>query len=158
MRQRELNVINPSYPELPSAGVTSVTNKYLWSDDLALPTSHRLNVGADRQITANMRFNVGYTYGWGRGLLRGRNLNAPVDGVRPDHVATSLAGPDAEARSHSGQCAVTLLASGKRTFFRQLPGRRAIRTHRRILAAGNGDNIDRSGPSAGERGIAQVSI
>lgn len=102
-RQRELNVINPSYPEAPGDGVQSVTNQYLWSDALALPTGHRMFVGADRTITPNMRVNLSYNRGWGAGQLRGRNLNTPVDGVRPNpefaNILTLVS--DAESRSQS---------------------------------------------------------
>lgn len=102
-RQRELNVIQPTYPDVPDAGVTSVTNRYLWSDGLDLPTSHRVNVGFSKTLVKDLGLSTSYTYGWGRGILRGRNLNAPVDGVRPDPAfanVVSLA-QDAETKSHS---------------------------------------------------------
>ena len=156
VRQRELNVVNPSYPELPSAGVTSVTNKYLWSDDLALPTSHRVSVGADRQITTNMRFNVGYTYGWGRGLLRGRNLNAPVDGARPDAAFANVVSlvPDAEAKSHSVNVGWNLtLLEWKRAFFfaNYTWSKSDTNTTGAFSLPANGDNLDTEwGPSGGD--------
>ena len=156
VRQRELNVINPSYPELPGEGVTSVTNKYLWSDDLTLPTSHRVNVGADRQITANMRFNVGYTHGWGRGLLRGRNLNAPVDGVRPDASLANVVSlvPDAESRTHSVNVGWNLtLLEWKRAFFfaNYTWSKSNTNSTGAFSIPANGDNLDTEwGPSGGD--------
>ncbi|MBI1875727.1 MAG: hypothetical protein HYS05_17815, partial [Acidobacteria bacterium] len=83
-RQRELNVRNPAFPEPGLDGVTPPTNRYLWSEDLVLPTAHRFSGGVDRALTPNMRVNVSYNAGWGRSVLRPRNLNAPVAGVRPD--------------------------------------------------------------------------
>jgi hypothetical protein len=156
VRQRELNVVNPSYPELPGAGVTSVTNKYLWSDDLSLPTSHRFNVGADRQITANMRFNVGYTHGWGRGILRGRNLNAPVDGVRPDAAFANVISlvPDAEARTHAVNVGWNLtLLQWKRAFFfaNYTWSKSDTNTTGAFSLPANGDNLDTEwGASGGD--------
>jgi hypothetical protein len=102
-RLREINVTQPSYPEPPSTGVTSATNRYLWSDDLTLPTGHRLSLGADEQITPDMRVNVAYTWAWDRGELRGRNLNAPVNGVRPDPDFANVVAlvSDAESKLHS---------------------------------------------------------
>ena len=156
VRQRELNVVNPSYPELPSTGVTSATNKYLWSDDLALPTSHRVSVGADRQITPSMRFNVGYTYGWGRGLLRGRNLNAPADGVRPDPAFANVVSlvPDAEARSHSVNVGWNLtLPQWKRAFFfaNYTWSKNDTNTTGAFSLPANGDTLDTEwGPSGGD--------
>ncbi len=103
VRQRELNVRNPTYPTPPADGPATATNQYLWSDDLALPTSHRFNVGADRTLTPNMRVNASYTRGWGKGQLRGRNLNTPVTGVRPNpefaNILTLVS--DAESRTDS---------------------------------------------------------
>jgi len=84
IRQRELNVLNPSYPEPGLIGTTPPTNKYLWSDELLLPNAHRASVGADQALTQNMRVMASYHASWGRNLLRPRNLNAPLAGVRPD--------------------------------------------------------------------------
>jgi hypothetical protein len=101
-RLRELNVVNPSYPEAPSTGATTATNRYLWSDDLTLPTGHRLVLGAERKLTPNSQLSGSYTYGWELGLLRGRNLNAPVNGARPDSAFANVVSlvSDAEATSH----------------------------------------------------------
>ncbi len=84
VRQRELNVLNPSYPEPGLIGTAPPTNKYLWSEDLLLPNAHRASVGVDQALTPNMRVTASYHASWGRNLLRPRNLNAPVAGVRPD--------------------------------------------------------------------------
>jgi len=102
-RLREINVTQPSYPETPSTGTTSRTNRYLWSGDLTLPNSHRLTVGADRVLIPDMRLNVSYTWARGLDLLRGRNLNAPVGGVRPDPGFANVVQlvSDAESRQHS---------------------------------------------------------
>lgn len=102
-RLRELNVSNPSYPEPPSTGATSVTNRYLWSDDLTLPTSHRVVFGTERKMTSNSQLSGTYTFARGLGLLRGHNLNAPVNGVRPDSTFANVVElvSDAGARSHA---------------------------------------------------------
>jgi hypothetical protein len=81
---RELNVQNPSYPDPGTSGVTPATNRYLWSDGLSLPNAQRFSVAVDRVLSPNSRLTVAYTAGFGVGLLRSRNLNAPVAGVRPD--------------------------------------------------------------------------
>ena len=102
-RLRELNISRPSYPEVPSDGMTSVTNQYLWSDNLTLPTTHRLVFGVEKKLAENSKVNGSYTYGWGLGRLRGRNLNAPVNGVRPDTGFANIISmvSDAESKSHS---------------------------------------------------------
>lgn len=164
-RQRELNVANPSYPALPDEGVTSVTNQYLWSDDLTLPTSHRINVGGDRQITPNQRLNVNYTFGWGRGLLRGRNLNTPVDGVRPDPNFANILSlvSDAEAKTHSVNVGWNLTKlEWKRSFFfvNYTWSKSDTNTTGAFSLPANGDNLDTEwGPSGGDvRHRASASI
>ena len=83
-RQREWNVLNPSYPDPGLVGTSPPTNRYLWSDEVRLPNAHRLTAGADRPLSPNSRLSATYSFGFGRNLLRPRNLNAPVGGVRPD--------------------------------------------------------------------------
>ena len=120
VRQQEVNMINPPYPDPGAGGTAAPTNKYLWSDSLALPTAHRMIVGIDRAVTKNSRFNATYSFGWGRDLLRGRNLNAPVNGVRPDPAFANviqLTG-DSQSRSHAINLSYNLVKlDWKRTFF-----------------------------------------
>lgn len=166
-RQRELNVANPSYPALPDEGVASVTNQYLWSDDLTLPTSHRFTVGGDRQLTQNQRFSVNYTYGWGRGLLRGRNLNTPVDGARPDPNFANILSlvSDAEAKTHSVNVGWNLTKlEWKRSFFfvNYTWSKSDTNTTGAFSLPANGGNLDTEwGPSGGDvrhRGSASINL
>jgi hypothetical protein len=88
-RQRELNIQNPSFPEPPGAlggGTTAATNKYLLSRDLRMPRNTRVSAGFDRGLTKMIRVNATYAYTRGAEVMRGLNLNAPIDelGVRPD--------------------------------------------------------------------------
>ena len=102
-RQQELNIVNPSFPDAGFAGVTPPTNRYLLSGELALPESRAMNAGVDQQISGALRLNSTYTYRRGRQLLRGRNLNRPIDGVRPDGRFSNVVEVvgDAGARFHS---------------------------------------------------------
>jgi hypothetical protein len=83
-RQQELNIINPSYPDPGIDGVVAATNRYLLDDDLVMARNNRVSAGIQQQVTS--KFSVGATYSdiRGDGILRGRNLNAPINGVRPD--------------------------------------------------------------------------
>jgi hypothetical protein len=154
-RQRELNVLNPSYPDVPSDGVSTVTNRYLWSDDLSLPVGHRMHVGADRALTENMRVNATYARSWGRGQLRGRNLNAPVDGVRPDPAFANVLSivPDAETRSESLNLGWNLTKlDWKQSFFfvNYTWSRSTSNTTGAFSVPASGDSLDSEwGPSAG---------
>jgi hypothetical protein len=119
-RQREVNLVRPSYPDPGDAGDAPPTNRYLWSEELALPTTHRVSLGAERTLTKNSRASVSYSRGWGRGLLRGRNLNAPVLGVRPDPQFANIVELTGDAASRSQTLSVfynIVRMDWHRTFF-----------------------------------------
>ncbi len=99
---REVSIANPAYPD-PGALTARATNRYLWSDGVALPNAHRLSVAVDRVLTPNSRLTVGYTAGFGAGLLRSRDINIPVTGVRPDpaYADEYVLVSDAASRSHA---------------------------------------------------------
>ena len=103
-RQQELNILNPSYPIPPAeGGTTSVTNRYLLADGLDMQRNSRVSAGFDRGLTRMIRLNATYAYVRGSSLLRGNNLNSPIDGVRPDpefaNVVEVLG--DGSSRQHS---------------------------------------------------------
>ncbi|MEI6667906.1 MAG: carboxypeptidase regulatory-like domain-containing protein [Acidobacteriota bacterium] len=119
LRQRETNIVNPSYPDPGPAGATSPSNQYVWSSALASPNAHRMSLGVDRTLSQNGRLSVSYTRGWGFGLLRGRNLNAPEAGVRADPLFANrieLVG-DAASRSQAVSLFYNLVRMDKKRMF-----------------------------------------
>src|SRR5687768_8643836 len=83
-RQRELNIANPSYPDADvESGIIPPVNRYLFGENVRLPRQVRFSGGAERTLG---RARVGFTWAHMRGtaLRRGENLNAPVNGVRPN--------------------------------------------------------------------------
>src|SRR5918993_3095724 len=102
-RQQELNIINPSFPDPGSEGIIPTTNQYRMGEDIALVHTRRLSAGVQQTVTPRIR--VGATYAWTHvlGLLRGENLNAPINGVRPDPRFSNVirAIDDAESKNHS---------------------------------------------------------
>ncbi len=84
VKQQELNILDPSYPDPGPVGDVTATNKYLLAGNLPMGSTNRLSAGISHAVTKS--FNVGATYirGRGTGMLVGENLNAPVNGVRPD--------------------------------------------------------------------------
>lgn len=119
-RQRELNIINPGYPDAGDGGVTPPANRYLLGPTLVLPASLNLNAGIDQQLVGSLRMNATYTYRRGRHLLRGRNLNAPVGGVRPDPAFSNIieVQSDAASRTHIVNVGANLiLLNWHRTLF-----------------------------------------
>ncbi len=156
VRQREVNIVNPSYPIPGEIGVTPPTNRYLWSDDLSLPTAHRANVGVERAVSKNGRFNATYSLGWGRDLLRGRNLNAPIGGVRPNpELANDVAlVPDASSSSQAVSLMYSLVRMDWKRAFVHVNytwSRNRTDTTGAFAIPANGDNLDTEwGPGPGD--------
>lgn len=82
-RQRELNIANPLFPDPGTLdGVVPPVNRYLLGD-VRLPRQLRFSGGAERAF-GRARGGVTWAHMRGTSLRRGENLNAPVNGVRPD--------------------------------------------------------------------------
>jgi hypothetical protein len=103
-RQRELNIINPPYPNPGSAvGITSATNRYFLSDDLPMQRNIRFSAGLSRTVSRMLSVNATYAHTNGDNLMRGLNLNPPVDGVRLDPNFANIVQVlgDAESTQHT---------------------------------------------------------
>ena len=101
--QKEILVLNPSYPN-PNleSGLLPPSNRYLIGDEFHLQRNLRYSAGIDQVLTPRVRMNLLYNYIHLQQQPRGRNLNAPVNGVRPDpnfaNVIESIT--DTEIRRH----------------------------------------------------------
>ncbi len=111
IRQRELNIVDPAYPDPGAGGITPPTNRYLFGNDMVLPQSMAINAGVDQQLVGQLRVMATYTYRRGSNLLRGRNLNAPVAGIRPDPAFSHIVEveSDAASRTHSLNVGATMV-------------------------------------------------
>ncbi len=111
VHQQELNIINPSYPDPGNLGVVPPTNKYLLGDNLQMARNTRLSAGVDRQLTSTVRAGVTYAHTTGVDLLRGLNLNQPVNGVRPNPALGNLVEVVGDATSRQNTLNVNLQVS-----------------------------------------------
>jgi len=102
-RQRELNIVNPSYPDPGFVGTSPPTNRYLLADERDMAYSQRLSAGIAQTISRRLSTNVLYSYSYRYSLLTGRNLNTPINGVRPnpDYANVVLATSDAWGRQNT---------------------------------------------------------
>jgi hypothetical protein len=82
-RQREVNIPDPAYPDPGEMTVAPPVNQYLLGDQVRMPRILRFSGGIDQQLNRVNRVSVTFSHMTGRGLFRGSNLNAPIDGVRP---------------------------------------------------------------------------
>jgi Carboxypeptidase regulatory-like domain len=100
-RQRELNVIDPGFPVIDPAslGVAAPTNKYLLSSGLQMQQNTRYSAGVSRTLTRMLQVNATYAHTLGQHLMHGDNLNAPVNGVRPDPTFSNVVEVLGDARS-----------------------------------------------------------
>ncbi len=83
-RQQELQILDPAYPEPGLDGVVPPTNRYLLDAGRRRPASAAFSAGVDRSFLQIGRVSFVYTWRDNKNLPAGQNLNAPLDGVRPD--------------------------------------------------------------------------
>lgn len=83
LRQQELNILNPSFPDPGTDGLVPPTNRYALSDGYHMPRTTRFSAGVDQGLLKVVRVSGTYSYQRAERLARGLNLNAPVNGVRP---------------------------------------------------------------------------
>ena len=107
-RQRDLVVTNPGYPDPFDGGASEVlpTSKYLLSDSLVMPRRNMVNVGVMQQISPTMGVNLNFAHITGTDRLRGRNINSPVGGVRPDSSLGNVTQVESTARMETNQLSV----------------------------------------------------
>jgi Carboxypeptidase regulatory-like domain len=83
-RQQELNILDPSYPDPGITGIIPPINRYTLDPAYHMSRTARVSAGVDQQVMKATRVSATYSYQHGTDLARGVNVNAPVDGVRPD--------------------------------------------------------------------------
>jgi Carboxypeptidase regulatory-like domain len=100
VRQRELNIVNPAYPDPGPVGVIPPGNRYLLGGDVRMARTLRMSAGVEQQLTKLLRVSATYTDQRANGLLAGVNLNAPMAGIRPDPASANVIEADSIGRSH----------------------------------------------------------
>jgi hypothetical protein len=110
IQQREVDLINPSFPDAGDIGAGSPANRYLLDGGLRLPRNNRTSVGIDQRLHRLVQTTTTYAYQRGSSVFRGLNLNAPVDGERPDLQFGNIIEvvSDARSRQHEVQFAMTV--------------------------------------------------
>jgi hypothetical protein len=86
-RQRDLVVVNPGYPDPLGGGAAQdvlPSGRYQAADGLVLPKRGVALVAVTQQFLPALGVNATYSHTTGRDRFRGRNVNAPLNGERPD--------------------------------------------------------------------------
>jgi hypothetical protein len=116
-RQRDLFITNPGFPEPGTGGTVSTTNRFLLGPDVQMGMVQRVSGGIDQTINPKVRINASFQSVRSADQLRGRNLNAPLNGVRPNPDFANIIETTSDAAAHSDQLSTTLnvnLAGGVR--------------------------------------------
>lgn len=103
LHQRELSIVNPTFPDPASTGVVPPINKYLLGDQFELPRITRVSAGVDQGIAKNTRIAATFSYQRGARLARGLNLNPIVNGIRPDQSFANVIEAVSDAASRQRQ-------------------------------------------------------
>ena len=113
-RQREVNIINPTFPDPETLGAAPPTNRYLLAADRSMARSSRVSAGISQKLSPRLTISSIYSLTYRYGLLAGRNLNAPVTGVRPDPGFANIieAVSEGRGRAHSISTTVNLNMGG----------------------------------------------
>jgi hypothetical protein len=97
----QLTIANPGFPDAGDGGTVPADSRYLLGD-VKLNKNLRHSAGIDQAITPKLRVSFIYAYMHQEAMPRGNNLNAPVDGVRPNpryaNIIESVT--DGEIRRH----------------------------------------------------------
>jgi hypothetical protein len=110
LHQREVDLLDPAYPDVGAIGAGSPANRYLLDGDLRLPRTSRASVGVDQRLHPLVQTTTTYAYQRGSSVFRGVNLNAPIDGVRPDQLFGNVVevASDGRSRQHEVPFAMTV--------------------------------------------------
>ena len=109
-RQQELNIVDPPFPDPGIVGTAPPTNRYLLANERNMGYAQRLSAGVAQTISRRVTTNVLYSFGYRYSLLTGRNINTPIDGVRPDpdYANVVLATSDGFGRQHNVNASANL--------------------------------------------------
>ena len=112
LQQRDIVISNPGFPD-PFLGGTPLAGQppsiVRAHPNLVMPFTRRASVGVDRTLTSWARLRANYSHQIGRNLFRSRDLNAPVDGVRPDPTLRNITQLESSARSHNESLEVNVM-------------------------------------------------
>jgi hypothetical protein len=87
--------------------------------NLDLPYQHQASVSVERQLRQNVSTSVSYQMLRGRNQYRARDINTPVDGVRPDQAVGIITQFDSDGKTESDRVSfqTRLLIPQQRIFF-----------------------------------------
>ena len=101
VHQQDLVIVNPGYPDPLSGGAAQdvlPSSRYQLAGGLVMPEQTIGVFAVTEQLSPALNVNASYSHRRGRDRLRGRNINAPIDGVRPDPSLGNVTQVESTAR------------------------------------------------------------
>ena len=92
-RQQDLVITNPGFPDPFAGGAAQQVlpaSRYVLAGGLVMPHRVMGNVGLSYQFSPRLGTNISYSRTRGENRFRGRNINAPLNGVRPDPMVGNV--------------------------------------------------------------------
>jgi hypothetical protein len=103
-RQRDEVIVNPGYPD-PFSGASGQevlpASKYMLADGIVMPKRAVALFAVTQRVSQTFSLNMSYSHtnGWDR--FRGRNVNAPLNGARPNPALGNVTAVESTARLES---------------------------------------------------------
>jgi hypothetical protein len=101
-RQRDVVIAGPGFPDPFLSGVEQAQRApgiVRTHPGLEMPSRHRVSLGFDQPLMRGARLRATYSRETGRDLFRSRDVNAPVNGARPDPAARNVTQIESTGRS-----------------------------------------------------------
>ena len=111
-QQRDIVISNPGFPDPFQGGIPlaaqppSIVRAH---PEIVMPYTRRVSAGVDRTLTSWARLRAAYSHQIGRNLFRSRDLNAPINGIRPDQTLRNITQLESTARSQSDSVEVNVM-------------------------------------------------
>lgn len=84
-------IINPSFPDVDTGGgISLAASRIQLGPQLSQPTIQQASIGYERPFGEWGNFRTDYMWTRGHDTLRSVNVNAPIDGIRPDSMSGNL--------------------------------------------------------------------
>jgi hypothetical protein len=120
IHQQNLVITRPEFfttiPSLLNGAATGRITTRVKDSDLKAPYQSLAQIGYERQLPWKLAGAITYTYSHGSNLLRSRNINAPVNGVKPQPDQGAILVYESTGESNRNQLAFNLRTSFSRKF------------------------------------------
>ncbi len=105
--QVDVVIQNPTFPVSDGTG-TRLPASVIRSANLGQPIIHQASVGLERPLTTWADFRADYMWTRGYNTLRSINVNAPIDGVRPDPTVGNISEIQSSGKRASDRATMAL--------------------------------------------------